>query len=53
MKLRLSKAVVVTSVGALLVAGVPLAGLASIGCRGRGKADVHHWCGGTVFGLRR
>ncbi|HTB09724.1 MAG TPA: branched-chain amino acid ABC transporter substrate-binding protein [Acidimicrobiales bacterium] len=37
MKLRLSKAAVVTSVGALLAAGVPLVGLASSGASAAGK----------------
>jgi branched-chain amino acid transport system substrate-binding protein len=38
MKLRLNKAVVVTSVGALLAAGVPLAGLASTSSAATAKA---------------
>ena len=38
MKLRLNKAVVATSVGALLVAGVPLAGLASTSSAASAKA---------------
>jgi branched-chain amino acid transport system substrate-binding protein len=38
MKLRLNKAVVVTSVGALLAAGVPLAGLASTSAAASAKA---------------